>query len=249
MSTPTHLPAETLLKKRKNADKQRAERLAAAAERRPARSNKGVQFSRAEKYVKAYRDAEREDTRLKRVAETPNDVIEVPAQPRLLFVVRVAPAPGNKGQKVAPKPRKVLQLLGLLQPNSGVFVRLTAQTAELLRVVEPYVVFGYPSLASVRKLVFKRGYGKVDKVAKTRVALTNNEMVESALGQFGIICLEDLIHELYSVGPHFKQAATFLWPFKLSSATGGFGVRSKIYEAEGTSAQLEDINALIDAQN
>ena len=38
------------------------------------------------------------------------------------------------------------------------------------------------------------------------------------LGKFGIICMEDLVHEIYTVGPHFKEASNFLWPFKLSSA-------------------------------
>lgn len=30
--------------------------------------------------------------------------------------------------------------------------------------------------------------------------------------------MEDLVNEIYSVGPAFKQASNFLWPFKLSSA-------------------------------
>ncbi|EER12130.1 60s ribosomal protein l7, putative [Perkinsus marinus ATCC 50983] len=34
--------------------------------------------------------------------------------------------------------------------------------------------------------------------------------------------MEDLIHEIYTVGPHFKEANNFLWPFKLSSPKGGF---------------------------
>ena len=35
-------------------------------------------------------------------------------------------------------------------------------------------------------------------------------------------CTEDIIHELYTVGPNFKQVANFLWPFKLSAPRGGF---------------------------
>lgn len=38
------------------------------------------------------------------------------------------------------------------------------------------------------------------------------------LGKHGIICIEDLIHEIYTVGPAFKEASNFLWPFQLSSA-------------------------------
>ncbi|MEQ2185187.1 hypothetical protein GOODEAATRI_015634, partial [Goodea atripinnis] len=32
----------------------------------------------------------------------------------------------------------------------------------------------------------------------------------------GIICLEDLIHEIYSVGKSFRAANNFLLPFRLS---------------------------------
>merc|ERR1712134_209815 len=66
---------ETLLKKRKSQEK------AGAKEKRQ------VIFQRAEKYVKEYRDAEREKIRLSRAART-DDSVHVPAEARLIFVVR-----------------------------------------------------------------------------------------------------------------------------------------------------------------
>ena len=110
--------------------------------------------------------------------------------------------------KIAPKPRKILQLLRLLQINNGVFVRMTKATLEMLKVVEPWIAYGYPNLKSVRELIYKRGYGKVDK---QRIALTDNSIVEANLGKYGIVCMEDLIHEIFTVGPNFKQTANFLW--------------------------------------
>lgn len=44
----------------------------------------------------------------------------------------------------------------------------------------------------------------------------NFYLVIQALGKYGIICVEDLIHEILTVGPHFKEANNFLWPFKLA---------------------------------
>lgn len=40
----------------------------------------------------------------------------------------------------------------------------------------------------------------------------------SPAGGCGIICLEDLIHEIYSTGKYFKRVTSFLWPFHLSVA-------------------------------
>ena len=114
-------------------------------------------FKRAEQYVKEYRDAEREQIRLAREAKKEGS-FHVPAEPKFVFVVRI------KGiNKIAPKPRKILQLLRLLQINNGVFVRITKATSEMLRVVEPWIAYGTPNLKSVRELIYKRGYGKIDK--------------------------------------------------------------------------------------
>ena len=55
-----------------------------------------------------------------------------------------------------------------------------------------------------------------------RTAITSNDIIESKLGKFGIICVEDLIHEIITVGPKFKYASNFLWPFKLNNPTGGW---------------------------
>ena len=122
--------------------------------------------------------------------------------------------------EIAPKPRKILQLLRLLQINNGVFVKATRATQQMLRLVEPYIAYGYdlfifivrwicylflisePNLKSVRELIYKRGYGKVDK---QRIPLSNNAVIEEALGKFDILCVEDLVHEIVTAGPNFKQ--------------------------------------------
>ncbi|UQC77521.1 60S ribosomal protein L7 [Colletotrichum lupini] len=245
-SVPTSnqvLVPETLLKKRKSQEKARAERNSATEKRKAANKEKrGVIFKRAEKYVKEYRDAEREKVRLSRVARE-NDSAYVPAEANLIFLIRI------KGiNKIAPKPRKILQLLRLLQINNGVFIKITKATTEMIKIIEPWVAYGYPNLKSVKELVYKRGYGKVNK---QRVALTDNSIIEENLGKYGIVCMEDLIHEIYTVGPNFKQASNFLWPFKLSNPTGGFRPRKFKHFIEGGDLgnREEKINALIRQMN
>ncbi|KAF2473051.1 60S ribosomal protein L7 [Lindgomyces ingoldianus] len=245
-SVPTQndiLIPETLLKKRKSQEKAREDRAAATKEKREKNKKKRQTiFTRAEKYVKEYRDAEREKIRLSREAKRSGEFY-VPAESKLAFVVRI------KGiNKIDPKKRKTLQLLRLLQINNGVFIRLTKATSEMLKIVEPFIAYGYPNQKSVRELIYKRGYGKVDK---QRIPLTDNEIIEKSLGQYGIICMEDLIHEIYTVGPNFKQASNFLWPFKLSNPTGGFHTRKfKHFIEGGDLGNREDhINSLIRQMN
>ena len=108
----------------------------------------------------------------------------------------------------------MLQLLSLRQIFNGTFVKLNKASINMLRTVEPYIAWGYPNLNSVNELIYKHVYGKINK---KRIALTDNVLIARSLGKYGIICMEDLIHEIYTVGKCFKEANNFLWPFKLSS--------------------------------
>jgi len=150
--------------------------------------------------------------------------IFVPEGPKVVFAVRIR---GING--VAPKERKILQLLRLRQIHNGVFIKLNYATLRMLQRVEHYIAYGYPSLKLVKSLIYKRGFGKVGKPgAWSRIPLSDNQIVEANLGKFDIVCMEDLVHEIYTVGPHFKEAANFLWPMKLSSPKGGFSKFSKL---------------------
>lgn len=52
--------------------------------------------------------------------------------------------------------------------------------------------------------------------------------MEEALGDLGILCLNDLVHEIYSVGSNFDKVVQFLHIFKLAAPVGGF--ESKILD-------------------
>merc|ERR1712006_29889 len=62
---------------------------------------------------------------------------------------------------------------------------------------------------------------RLRKMNKNRIPLNDNAVVEKGLGKHGIMCMEDLVHEIFTVGPHFREANNFLWPFKLRPAKGG----------------------------
>merc|ERR1712232_859972 len=138
----------------------------------------------------------------------------VEPEAKLLFVVRIVGI-----IKLSPKPRKVLQLLRLKQLHNGVFLKVNKPILQMLKLVQPYVTYGFPTLKTVRELIYKRGFGKV---SKQRIPLSDNEIITQSLGEFGMFGMEDPVHEIYTVGPHFKQASNFLWPFKLSSPKSGF---------------------------
>jgi len=113
----------------------------------------------------------------------------------------------------------------------------------MIRMVEPFVTYGYPTRSTVTKLIYKRGYGKVNR---GRIPLTDNSIIETELGKHGIACMEDLIHEIWTCGPNFRMANNFLWPFKLSSPLKGFEKKRHPYANGGVFGNRENlINELI----
>ena len=65
-------------------------------------------------------------------------------------------------------------------------------------------------------------------------------------GKYGIICMEDLIHEIFTVGPAFKQANNFLWHFKLNTPNGGWKKKTNHFVDGGDYGNREDkINSLL----
>ena len=100
--------------------------------------------------------------------------------------------------------------------------------------------------AQVRDLVYKRGFAKING---QRVPITDNNMIEEALGEKtkgAIICMEDLVHEIYTVGPFFKECTKFLWPFKMNNPVGGFSrIRHHFVEGGDAGNREEYVNELI----
>jgi large subunit ribosomal protein L7e len=163
----------------------------------------------------------------------------VPAESRLAFVIRIRGI-----NKLNPKVVRILRLLRLRQLHNGVFVRVNKAAINMLRRVEPYITYGYPSRETVSKLIYKRGYGKING---QRIPLTNNSLIDRTLGkQHNIICIEDLINEIATVGASFKEANNFLWPFKLTPPRGGFVSKRHPIQRGGDWGNREElINDLI----
>eukprot|EP00250_Pteridium_aquilinum_P000789 c10954_g1_i1 orf=285-1031(+) len=241
-TAPVATVPESVLKKRKRNEQWALSRKEQAHEAKlKSVANRKVIFKRAEQFIKEYRQQEADLIRLKREAKLKGGFYVDP-EAKLLFVIRIRGI-----NDMHPKTRKILQLLRLRQIFNGVFLKVNKATVNMLRRVEPYVTYGYPNLKSIKELIYKRGFGKVDK---QRIPLTDNSIIEQVLGKYGIICIEDLIHEIYTVGPHFKEANNFLWPFKLSAPLGGLKKKRNHFIESGDAGNREDfVNALIRRMN
>merc|ERR1712010_357330 len=241
MGTQFVMPApvpESVLKKRKTQEKLSSDKAAAAVAAKKANKEKRVAaYKSAEKYVKEYRAMAKQQIRMHRQAKAAGNHF-VDGEAKLIFVVRIRGL-----ADMHPKTKKILSLMRLLQMNMGVFMKASKASKEMLTRVEPYLSYGYPSLKTVRDLIYKRGFGKINK---QRLPLNDNAVVERGLGKYGINCMEDLVHEIFTVGPNFREANNFLWPFKLRPVKGGQAKKRKGFNEGGQCGNREDLmNQLI----
>lgn len=125
-----------------------------------------------------------------------------------------------------PQTKRVLSLLRLKTKLQGTFIHLNEVTKSLLKIAEPFVTWGFPNLQTIRELIMKRGYGRVKGELK-KEPLTDNTFIEKHLGAYDVICLEDVIHELFTVGPNFKAVNNFIWSLKLNMPEAGFKNRGR----------------------
>ncbi|KFO36167.1 60S ribosomal protein L7-like 1 [Fukomys damarensis] len=203
------LVPENLLKKRKAYQALKATQAKQALLAKKERKVKEIRFKRLESFLHDSWHQRRDQVRVKRLKVKPR-ALEAPDKHSLAFVVRLQRINGSSLLV-----QNTIARLRLKKLFSGVFVKVTPHTLKMLRVVEPYVTWGFPNLKSVRELILKRGQAKVkDKT----FPLTDNTVIEEHLGKFGVICLEDLIHEMAFPGKHFQAISCFLCPFHLSVA-------------------------------
>ncbi|KAL3736957.1 hypothetical protein ACJRO7_025828 [Eucalyptus globulus] len=237
----TVVPESVLKKRKRNEEWALAKKQEIEATKKKNVENRKLIYIRAKQYSQEYEEQEKELIRLKREAKLKGGFYVDP-EAKLLFIIRIRGI-----NAMHPKTRKILQLLRLRQIFNGVFLKVNKATVNMLHRVEPYVTFGYPNLKSVKELIYKRGFGKLNK---QRIALTENSIIEQALGKYGIICMEDLIHEIMTVGPHFREANNFLWPFKLKAPLGGMKKKRNHYVEGGDAGNRENyINELIRRMN
>ncbi|XP_060969188.1 large ribosomal subunit protein uL30z-like [Cannabis sativa] len=233
---------ETILKKRKTNEEVALRRKAQLELRKHASKKDQKEYiKKPEEFVKEFHYREVDLVRMRHRLKKKRPELVTPKS-KLLFIIRI-----QGTNDMHPAVRKTLYNLRLRKVFSAVFVKVNASVIEKLQRVEPYVTYGYPNLKNVKELIHKKGFGNV---AKQRVPLTDNNVIEQALGQHGILCIEDLVHEIANVGPHFKEVAHFLYPFMLNKPQGGLKGIKKVYKDGGESGNREDhINELIDKMN
>lgn len=171
-------------------------------------------FKKPEFFVAEFRKAERDDKRIKREIMKNGLNRDYMKDNTLILVLR------HRGTHIASKQCiNLLNQIGLRRLHQAVFLRLTPDTKAVLSLIEPYVIYGTPNPGTVRELIFKYGFIKY-KDRKT--SISSNTQIEELFGKCGVICVEDILHEVTTVGPNFDKILKAIYPFILPNPKDGW---------------------------
>jgi large subunit ribosomal protein L7e len=215
-------------------------RAAITANKQEKKSLRKAAIAKARDYQRAYRaNAAKLITQRRQAKSQGNFFLE--AKPKVAIVVRIRGI-----AKVPPKPRKVMQLLRIRSIFSATFVKLNKPMQNMLRICEPWITTGAPSLKTVRSMVYKRGFLRVNN---NRVKIADNKQIKDKFGSAtngDVICAEDIVNQIYTCGKHFQKVTNGMWHYKLSPPKGGLGQKRRHF-VEGGARGWRDtlINKLI----
>merc|ERR1739845_74113 len=126
-------------------------------------------------------------------------------------------------------------------------IRLDKASIQMLRICDPFIAWGYPTQQTIKNMIYKRGAVKING---QRIKISDNNVVEKSMGNLGINCIEDLVHEIYTVGDNFKTANNNLYPVKLSCPRGGWRkITNHFIEGGDFGNREEYINDLVKKMN
>ncbi|XP_031623681.1 60S ribosomal protein L7-4 [Contarinia nasturtii] len=198
-------------------------------------------YKKPEFFITQYLKAERDSKRMRRVIMKNNFLKGVDdEEPKLLVVMH------HRAHRVASKEcTLIMNSMGLNRLHNTVLLKNTTESLALLKMIEPYVVYGYPTIQTVRDLIFKHGFLRIKG---KRTAINSNKLIEEHLGEHGCICIEDIVHDLFTVSDNFKNVRSLLLPFSLKAPRDGWSKKIGVSYSRGGEYgnRKHEINALIE---
>ena len=127
---------------------------------------------------------------------------------KVYFVIRIR---GN--EQMPDQVKKLFSSIGLTMPYTGVFIRATKEIFDALSLFKYYLIFGPPSMETVRLLIGRRAC--IINESGTKIPLRDNRDIERELKDPDITCSEELAYVIYTGGEGFEKCQKILAPFSM----------------------------------
>jgi len=229
---------ETILKNRRSRDeiqRTRQQELKKRQERRLKKLKKDFVFKRPEYILRRFKQTHKQQVNIRKRFKQQGK-FKVSTEPNSLFVIRI-----KDGKSCPREIKNHLKLLKLETFLDACFVKNDQENRDILRTVEPWITFGYPTNKTIQQLILRRGAAEPD-----RTALKSNVIVENNFAEVGLICIDDLLDVLFNGGEDFNAVNERVAVFKMGKPENNFEELRKRFKDQGEWGNREEtINDLV----
>lgn len=117
-----------------------------------------------------------------------------------------------KGSQIPPEVAAAFRKLGLEKIYSARLICLTPRTHKLIAQLTPFSIVGQPDRAQLESLLRTRG-SLYNEETQTKRFISGNLLLEQALGQYNVLCIEDLVETIATRSEHVEEVLRHIAPF------------------------------------
>lgn len=117
-----------------------------------------------------------------------------------------------KGNQIPREVAAAFRSLGLEKLYSARLLCVTPMTHKTVKQLAPFSVVGHPNKTQLDSLLRTRGC-LYNEETKTRRFISGNQLLEEALGEYNVLCIEDLVDVIAARTEHVEAVLRHIAPF------------------------------------
>ena len=161
------------------------------------------EIKRPEDFVREYREKQKNFADYKKRKGRQGKDKDTPSVGDVVMLLRI-----RSGKNLSAQQTRLLTKLRLKKQHEGTILRVDEALLKLLQSLENCLVYGSLKRDTIRELLNKRGYLRKDKQIKQ---INSNQVVEDALGQLGLVCVDDIVSAVFRGSKNFDTVQKHLW--------------------------------------
>jgi large subunit ribosomal protein L7e len=182
------------------------------------------EIKRPEDFVTEYREKQKNYNQYKKRLHKDLELLNI-KENDLIFIIRIR---GDKN--LSDNQKKLFKILNLKKQHEGSIFVVDKNLKKSISCLENYIIYGFINKKNFKDLITKRGYLKYNNGLHP---IKSNKLVEDVLGEKNIICVEDIVSEIFSKGENFNFIKKVLRTFKLNKPTEGYGNKASRFVNDG----------------
>lgn len=152
-----------------------------------------------------------------------------------------------KGNLIPKEVADAFRALGLEKLYSARLLLPSLKTHKLIKQLSPFSIVGHPSREQIEELIRTRG-GLINPETKAKRFISGNLMLEQSLGQYNILCIEDLVDAIVERRENAEEVLARLAPFDFHPPRQLFSERHRAVHAKLENISKDSFSSYLQQQ-